>query len=134
MKEYVNVAGFAVCLLLSIAPADAQVDPANTKQWLQQRQAEQQKTADKIQVIHDFTFSDEIQASGITFQHHAVEDANKLYKAVHYDHGTGLCVADVDGDGLLDIYFVSQLGGNELWRNLGNGRFENITTKAGVGL
>ena len=31
--------------------------------------------------------------------------------------------ADVDGDGLLDIYFVNQVGGSELWKNLGGGRF-----------
>jgi len=43
-------------------------------------------------------------------------------------------VADVDGDGLLDIYFVSQLGGNQLWKNAGGGKFQNITAAAGVGL
>jgi hypothetical protein len=53
---------------------------------------------------------------------------------VHYDHGAGIAAADVDGDGKYDIYFVSQLGGNELWRNPGNGKFENITEKAEVGL
>jgi hypothetical protein len=42
--------------------------------------------------------------------------------------------ADVDGDGLSDLYFVSQVGPNELWRNLGGGKFENITQQAGVGL
>ena len=43
-------------------------------------------------------------------------------------------MADVDGDGWLDLYFVSQIGGNQLWRNRGNGTFENITAGAGVGL
>jgi len=43
-------------------------------------------------------------------------------------------VADVDGDGLYDIYFVNQVGGNELWKNLGNGKFKNITDDAGVGV
>ena len=52
----------------------------------------------------------------------------------HYDHGTGITVADVDGDGLYDIYFINQVGGNELWKNLGNGKFKNITDDAGVGL
>jgi enediyne biosynthesis protein E4 len=53
---------------------------------------------------------------------------------VHYDHGNGIAVADVDNDGLYDIYFVNQVGGNELWKNLGGGKFKNITTEAGVGL
>ena len=40
----------------------------------------------------------------------------------------------MDLDGLTDLYFVNQLGPNELWRNLGGGRFENITQLAGVAL
>ena len=85
-------------------------------------------------VFHDFQFTDRVNESGITFVHHVVEDAGKHYKAVHYDHGNGIAVADVDGDGLYDIYFVNQVGGNELWKNLGGGRFRNITKEAGVGL
>jgi len=85
-------------------------------------------------VFYQFQFSDRQPASGITFVHRIVEDAGKHYKAVHYDHGTGVAVADVDGDGLYDIYFVNQVGGNELWRNLGGGRFGNITSQAGVAL
>ena len=38
-------------------------------------------------------------------------------------------MADVDGDGRADLYFVNQVGGNQLWRNLGNGKFENITRR-----
>ncbi|HEY0457342.1 MAG TPA: CRTAC1 family protein, partial [Verrucomicrobiae bacterium] len=72
--------------------------------------------------------------SQITFKHQVVNDAGKNFKAAHYDHGTGVAIADIDGDGLLDIYFVNQLGGNELWRNLGGGKFENITAQAGVSL
>jgi len=33
---------------------------------------------------------------------------SRTYKAVHYDHGMGMAVADVFGDGFLDIYFVDQ--------------------------
>ena len=64
--------------------------------------------------------------------HKIVDDSGKQFKGVHYDHGSGMAVADVDGDDRLDIYFVNQVGGNELWRNLGGGKFENITENAGV--
>ena len=43
-------------------------------------------------------------------------------------------MADVDGDGVLDIYFANQVGKNQLYRNLGGGRFEDVTDRAGVGL
>ena len=36
----------------------------------------------------------------------------KTYKAAHYDHGNGLAIADVDGDGRTDVYFANQVGGN----------------------
>src|SRR4029077_735384 len=79
-------------------------------------------------------FTDQIASSGITFVNHPVDDAGLLYKADHYDHGNGIAAADVDGDGLTDLYFVSETGGNELWKNLGGGRFQNITQSAGVGV
>src|SRR5207249_2231266 len=40
--------------------------------------------------------------------------------------------ADVDGDGRPDLYFVTQLGRNELWKNMGDGRFADVTDQAGV--
>ena len=40
----------------------------------------------------------------------------------------------MDGDGLEDLYFVNQLGGSQLWKNLGGGKFRNITAEAGVAL
>ena len=102
--------------------------------WLLKRKKEQEERARDYKVFHDFKFSDRLAESGITFKSSMVDDAKKYYKATHYDHGNGITVADVDGDGLYDIYFINQLGCNELWRNLGGGKFENITEKAGVGL
>jgi hypothetical protein len=98
------------------------------------RKAAQLAAAKQIGVFHDFQFTDRLPESGITFRSQGTDDSARLYKAVHYDHGNGLAVADVDGDGLLDIYFVTQLGENQLWKNLGHGKFRNITAESGVGL
>ena len=45
--------------------------------------------------------------------------------------GMGAAVGDVNGDGLADI-FLTRLGPNALLKNLGGGRFEDITQQAGV--
>jgi hypothetical protein len=100
--------------------------------WLLARQKEQIAAGTAYQVYHGFGFADRVEESGITFETRIVDDAAKAYKHVHYDHGTGSCSADVDGDGLPDLYFVTQLGSNALWRNLGGGRFADLTETAGL--
>lgn len=102
--------------------------------WLVERGRQESELAARSQVVHDFRFTDQRQASGITFENRVVDDAGKAYKLVHYDHGSGLCAADVDGDGLPDLYFTTQLGTNELWKNQGNGRFVNATDQSGLGM
>lgn len=96
------------------------------------RMEAQQRNAGNLAAFHGFRFTDRRVESGITFQHRVVDDAAKLWKPAHYDHGNGVVVADVDGDDRYDLYFVNQLGGNELWKNLGDGRFRDITAEAGV--
>ena len=95
--------------------------------WLEALGTAQRTAVDATTLVHDFRFTDRLADSGITFRHRIVDDAGKTYKPAHYDHGTGIAIADVDGDGLSDIYFVNQVGGNQLWRNRGGGRFEDIT-------
>ena len=102
--------------------------------WLDQRALDQLATVDQFEVFHDFRFEDRVLESGITFLNRVTDDSGKAYKPVHYDHGNGLAVADVDGDERLDLYFTNQVGSNELWRNLGDGHFEDVTRTAGVGL
>jgi len=100
--------------------------------WLESRRQEQLATADQFQVFHDFTFTDRLEQSGIRFRHRVVPDAGENFKWVHYQHGNGIAIADVDNDGRCDLYFVNQVGDNQLWRNLGDGRFADITRQAGV--
>ena len=101
---------------IRFVPADLRDTP-----WLERFRDAQVKAAAGVSAFHDFQFTDELSRSGISFRHRIVDDAGKTYKAAHYDHGNGVAIADVDGDGLSDIYFVSQVGGNELWKNVGGG-------------
>jgi enediyne biosynthesis protein E4 len=118
------------------APSRTFDAPANDQgeATLAARARAQELSRDKFQVPFDFRFTDRVVESGITFVHQIVDDAGKTYKAAHYDHGNGITAGDVDGDGHVDLYFTTQMGSNELWRNLGNGKFENTTAAAGVAL
>jgi hypothetical protein len=48
----------------------------------------------------------------------------------HY--GSGAVAGDVDGDGDLDLY-VTELGADQLFENLGDGSFRDATAEAGLG-
>lgn len=147
-KEFWRLCPIAIALITGINTHDglsAQpetnrtiLDPyklnARTRGYLEANKKKQIDAASGLRAFHDFQFSNRIAESNIRFEHRVVDDAGKNWKPAHYDHGTAVAVADVDGDGLIDIYFVNQNGSNQLWRSLGKGKFEDITLRAGVGL
>jgi hypothetical protein len=68
---------------------------------------------------HDGTFTDVSQASGI---------GRSIGK------GMGVAFADIDGDGLTDIFVANDSVRNFLFRNQGDGTFQEIGLEAGVAL
>lgn len=80
-------------------------------------------------------FRNALAESGITFRMSFLPaEQGEKFKINLYDHGSGVAVGDFDGDGHDDIYFVNQLGPNALYRNRGDGTFEDVTARAGVAL
>ncbi len=71
-------------------------------------------------------------ATGIDFRNDVAEA--KAYANRHLVQGSGVAMADVDGDGLPDIYLTRTDGPNALYHNLGGFRFENVAHQAGVEL
>src|SRR5215216_3651464 len=73
------------------------------------------------------------KATGVAFVNELPEDSTfNILNYLYYYNGGGVAAGDVDGDGLPDLYFTSNLGPNRLYRNRGNYTFEDITAKAGV--
>ncbi len=122
-------------LLLSVA-SRSETRPFRGEQASAERTAETARPDDPMPV----TFSDVTESAGIDFVH--VRGASGK-KYVVETLGSGAAFFDYDQDGLLDIYLVNgaALPGydaptpptNILYRNLGDGRFTDVTEEAGVG-
>jgi hypothetical protein len=90
------------------------------------------------------TFEDVTLGAGIDFVH---QFCHRRIANIVLSNGSGGAVLDYDGDGWMDLYFVNwgPLEGvtapgfcterepNRLYRNRGDGTFEEVTAKAGLG-
>jgi len=77
-------------------------------------------------------FRDAARESGIDFRMSFLpNEQGVIFKINLYDHGCGVAVADYDGDGDDDVLFLNQLGANALYRNRGDGTFDDVTREAG---
>ncbi len=79
-------------------------------------------------------------AAGIAFRHRSGAHGRRV---MIEQMGGGVALLDYDGDGRQDLYFVDSgevpersdaqaAGGNKLYRNLGDWKFEDVTERAGV--
>ncbi len=77
--------------------------------------------------FQDWSFTDVTAAAGVSWNHSYVGSTDFQFIAA------GAAAADIDLDGWPDLYVLGGDGqGNALFRNLGDGRFQNITASAGV--
>jgi len=71
--------------------------------------------------------------SGLEFENTLLYDRDfNVYTYRNFYNGGGVGLGDINGDGLSDIYFTSNMGSNKLFLNKGDMKFEDITEAAGV--
>jgi len=71
--------------------------------------------------------------TGISFKNILTEDAShSIINYIYFYNGGGVSAGDINNDGLIDLYFVSNQGDNKLYINKGNLKFEDITENANV--
>jgi hypothetical protein len=91
-------------------------------------------------VLSPFRFQDVTRQAGIGFVH---RNGGSGEKYMAETIGSGVCVLDYDADGWPDLYFVQSgelalkpggapAAGSVLYRNRGDGTFEDVSARAGV--
>ncbi|TFH22823.1 MAG: VCBS repeat-containing protein, partial [Bacteroidia bacterium] len=71
--------------------------------------------------------------TGVTFSNRITESKEYNILAFEYIYnGGGVAIADVNNDGLQDLFFTGNMVNNQLYLNLGNWSFRDITQEAGI--
>lgn len=140
-RLFLQVVLLSLCLFgCSTEPSDSESTvPAIPKPKLDQSsQVPSEVKRDPSSQPGPLVFSNMTESSGVTFRHISGMTPEK---ATPTANGSGVAVLDFDNDGLMDLYFAqsttlpvnpsaNQTG--RLYRNLGNWKFQDVTTGSGL--
>jgi hypothetical protein len=74
-----------------------------------------------------------VENSGVDFNNKVIDgklENSFLFR--NFYNGGGVAVGDINNDGLVDIFFTSNMGENKIYLNKGGFKFEDITKKSGI--
>ena len=72
-------------------------------------------------------------ATNIIFNNKISEtDALNYFSYPYLYLGAGVATADFNNDGLTDVFFTGNMVNNQLYQNLGNWKFKDISVTAGI--
>lgn len=73
------------------------------------------------------------EQTGVDFKNQLTDGPQlNILEYLYFYNGGGVAAGDIDGDGLVDLYFTGNQVANRLYLNRGNFQFEDITESAGV--
>lgn len=90
---------------------------------------------EKLPIIKSDLYFNSVSAdsSGLSFKNELIQnDDINIIEYLYYYNGGGVALGDINNDGLEDVYFTANQTSDKLFLNLGDLKFEEITTKAGI--
>ena len=74
-----------------------------------------------------------VEQSGLDFGHEWSPPPGYQLELYNSLPGGGVCIGDINGDDLPDVFLTQPDVGSQLFRNKGGMQFENVTEQAGIG-